>query len=46
MKALLFTQPVGFLLGFACVLLYPITRAKALEVRRKLDAKKGTARPN
>jgi glycoside/pentoside/hexuronide:cation symporter, GPH family len=40
MKALLFTQPVGFLLGFCCVLAYPITRAKALEVRHLLDARK------
>jgi GPH family glycoside/pentoside/hexuronide:cation symporter len=40
MKALMFTQPVGFLLGFLCVLAYPITRAKALEVRRLLDARK------
>jgi GPH family glycoside/pentoside/hexuronide:cation symporter len=39
MKALLYTQPVGFLLGFICVLAYPITRAKALEVRRLLDAR-------
>jgi len=37
---LLYTQPVGFLLGFICVLAYPITRAKALEVRRLLDARK------
>jgi GPH family glycoside/pentoside/hexuronide:cation symporter len=40
MKALLFTQPVGFILGFFCVLAYPITRAKALEVRRLLDTRK------
>ena len=39
MKALLFTQPVGFLLGFLCILAYPLTRAKALEVRRLLDAR-------
>jgi glycoside/pentoside/hexuronide:cation symporter, GPH family len=45
MKALLFTQPVGFLLGFACVLLYPITRAKALAVRQQLDARKAAALP-
>ena len=38
MKALLFTQPLGFLLGFLCVLAYPITRIKAMEVRRQLDA--------
>jgi GPH family glycoside/pentoside/hexuronide:cation symporter len=37
MKALLFTQPVGFLLGFCCILFYPITRATAFEVRRQLD---------
>jgi GPH family glycoside/pentoside/hexuronide:cation symporter len=39
MKALLFTQPIGFVLGFFCVLAYPITRAKALEVRHLLDAR-------
>jgi GPH family glycoside/pentoside/hexuronide:cation symporter len=41
MKALLYTQPVGFLLGFACILFYPITRASAAQVRRQLDARKG-----
>lgn len=40
MKALLFTQPVGFLLGFACILSYPITRARALEVRRIIEERK------
>jgi GPH family glycoside/pentoside/hexuronide:cation symporter len=40
MKALLLTQPVGFILGFFCVLIYPITRAKALEVRRLLEGRK------
>jgi GPH family glycoside/pentoside/hexuronide:cation symporter len=40
MKALIVTQPVGFMLGFICLLAYPITRAKALEVRRQLEAKK------
>ena len=40
MKALLFTQPVGFLLGFFCILAYPITRAKAMEVRRLLEVRK------
>jgi len=40
MKALLFTQPVGFVLGFFCLLLYPITRGKALEVRRLIDARR------
>ena len=43
MKSLLFTQPVGFLIGLACVMAYPITRAKALEVRRLLDARKAMA---
>ena len=37
MKALMLTQPVGFLLGFVCILFYPITRAKAAETRRLLD---------
>ena len=40
MKALLFTQPVGFLLGFFCIWVYPITRAKALNVRRQIEARK------
>jgi len=40
MKALLFTQPVGFILGFCCVLAYPITHARAIETRRLLDARK------
>lgn len=40
MKALLFTQPTGFVLGFFCFLAYPITRAKALEVRRLIDARR------
>jgi Na+/melibiose symporter-like transporter len=39
MKALMLTQPVGFLLGFVCILFYPITRAKAAETRRLLDAR-------
>jgi Na+/melibiose symporter-like transporter len=43
MKSLLFTQPVGFLLGFACVLAYPITRAKAAEVRKLLEVRKTSA---
>ncbi len=37
MKALLLTQPTGFLLGFACIMFYPITRDRALDVRRQLD---------
>ncbi len=40
MKALLFTQPVGFLLGFVCILGYPTTRARALEVRRIIEGRK------
>ena len=40
MKALMLTQPVGFLLGFFCVMFYPITRAKASETRRLLDERK------
>jgi Na+/melibiose symporter-like transporter len=40
MNALLFTQPVGFLLAFAFVLFFPVTRAKALEVRHQLDARR------
>jgi GPH family glycoside/pentoside/hexuronide:cation symporter len=40
MKALLFTQPVGFIFGFFCILVYPITRAKAAEVRRLLEVRK------
>ncbi|HTR40408.1 MAG TPA: MFS transporter [Pseudomonadales bacterium] len=40
MKALLVTQPTGFVLGFCCLLAYPITRAKAMEVRRLIDARR------
>lgn len=40
MKALIYTQPTGFMLGFICLLAYPITRAKALEVRRELNVRK------
>ena len=40
MKALLYSQPVGFIFGFLCILAYPITRAKALEVRRLIEARK------
>ena len=39
MKALLYTQPTGFLLGFALILLYPITRKRAYATRAKLDAR-------
>ena len=37
MKALIFTQPTGFLIGFLILLTYPITHAKATETRRLLD---------
>jgi glycoside/pentoside/hexuronide:cation symporter, GPH family len=40
LKALLFSQPTGFILGFLIILAYPITRAKAGEVRAQLDARK------
>ena len=40
MKALMLTQPVGFLLGFVCVLFYPITRSRASETRRLLNERK------
>lgn len=40
LKALLFTQPVGFLLGIAILLYYPITHARAIETRRLLDERK------
>jgi len=43
MKALLYTQPVGFLLGFICIQFYPITRAKAMEVRRLINTRKESA---
>ena len=42
MKALIFTQPVGFLLGFLFILAYPITRAKAMETRRLIDARRNS----
>jgi GPH family glycoside/pentoside/hexuronide:cation symporter len=37
MKALLLTQPTGFLIGFFILLAYPISHATAKEVRRQLD---------
>ena len=37
MKALLLTQPSGFLLACACIMFYPITRDRVLDVRRQLD---------
>ena len=37
LKALLFSQPTGFVLGFLIVMTYPITHLKALETRRLLD---------
>jgi len=40
MKMLLYTQPTGFVLGLLCVAFYPITKAMALETRRKLDERK------
>ncbi|MGH7990100.1 MAG: MFS transporter [Limisphaerales bacterium] len=40
LKALLLSQPTGFILGFLIILAYPITRAKAREVRAQLDARK------
>jgi GPH family glycoside/pentoside/hexuronide:cation symporter len=43
LNALLCTQPVGFILGLLVVLAYPITRAKAREVRAQLDARKALA---
>jgi GPH family glycoside/pentoside/hexuronide:cation symporter len=39
LKALLASQPTGFILGFFIMLVYPITRARAREVRLRLDAK-------
>ena len=39
LKALLFTQPTGFILGFVVILAYPITRATARDVRARLDAR-------
>ena len=40
LKALLFTQPTGFLLGVFCLLFYTITHAKAIETRRLLDERR------
>jgi glycoside/pentoside/hexuronide:cation symporter, GPH family len=42
LKALLSSQPAGFILGFFIILVYPITRATAREVRIQLDAKAKT----
>jgi GPH family glycoside/pentoside/hexuronide:cation symporter len=41
LQALLLSQPTGFIAGFLFILLYPITQAKAREVRAQLDARKG-----
>ncbi|HEY3761517.1 MAG TPA: MFS transporter [Verrucomicrobiae bacterium] len=40
LKALLMSQPTGFILGFLIILAYPITRAKALEIRAQLDERR------
>ena len=45
MKALLYTQPTGFIIGFAILLLYPITRTSALNTRRLLDQRKASSVP-
>jgi GPH family glycoside/pentoside/hexuronide:cation symporter len=41
--ALVITQPVGFLLGVAVIVFYPLTRARVEEIRRTLDARARTA---
>jgi GPH family glycoside/pentoside/hexuronide:cation symporter len=41
MKALLFSQPTGFIIAFLVILAYPITRASAAETRRLLEARRG-----
>ena len=43
MLALVITQPVGFLLGVAVIVFYPLTRARVEEIRRTLDARARTA---
>ncbi|HVU26331.1 MAG TPA: MFS transporter [Verrucomicrobiae bacterium] len=40
LKSLLLSQPIGFILGFLIILAYPITRAKAREVRAQLNVRK------
>lgn len=40
LKALLLSQPTGFVLGFLVIMSYPITRARAREVRAQLEARK------
>ncbi|HVU06923.1 MAG TPA: hypothetical protein VHG89_00100 [Verrucomicrobiae bacterium] len=44
LKALLLSQPIGFILGFLIILAYPITRAKASEVRAQLNARSWSQR--
>ena len=39
LKALLLSQPTGFIFGFLIMLTYPITSAKAREVRAQLEAR-------
>jgi Na+/melibiose symporter-like transporter len=34
---LVITQPIGFLLGFVCVLFYPLSRQRCREIRVQLD---------
>jgi GPH family glycoside/pentoside/hexuronide:cation symporter len=36
---LVITQPLGFLLGFACILFYPLSRQQCREIRKELDAR-------
>ena len=36
---LVITQPLGFLLGFGCVLFYPLSRQQCRQIREQLDAR-------
>ncbi len=45
LKALLLSQPTGFILGFLIILAYPITRDMASDIRAQLDARKKNSFP-
>ncbi|MCU0645750.1 MAG: MFS transporter [bacterium] len=41
--ALVVTQPIGFLIGIILMLFYPLTRARAEEIRRELELSRNSA---
>jgi len=42
MRALVITQPVGFLIGIVVILFYPLTRARVAEIRSTLETRAHT----